>query len=474
MWDLKPGLLTKEGVLMDARKILLKAGGGRAVKIQVATTASWPKLRGRFSRIAQNWADAQNFTGSPGTLLQVPDGKGALAEVILGSKPDDDGFRLARLYRQLPPGVYMFGGTKSEIPEFAELAWCLEAYGFDRYKTGARKFPSLVCSPHVDYEGVARLASATYLVRDLINTPSNDFGPDELEVATRKVASQYKAKFGVIKGEALRRGFPMIHAVGKASPRLPRLIDFSWGAARAPRVTLVGKGVCFDTGGLDIKPASGMILMKKDMGGAANVLGLAQMIMDARLPVRLRVLIPAVENSIAGNAFRPGDILKSRKGLTVEIGNTDAEGRLVLGDALALADEEAPDLLIDMATLTGAARVALGPDLPPFYTGDEKLAGDLTRHSQGQKDPLWRMPFWEPYYSLIESPVADMNNSADTSFAGSLTAALFLKRFVENAKSYLHLDIYGWTPTAKPGFPKGGEAQGIRALFSLIAERYKK
>lgn len=456
---------------MDARKILLKAGGGKAIKIQVATAATWPKIRGQLSSIAQAWAEAQNFTGSPGNCLQIPDGKGAVAEVILGSNQGDDGFQLARLYRQLPPGTYAFG---RESPKFAELAWCLEAYAFDRYKANAKKFPSLVCSSHVDCEGIVRLANATYLVRDLINTPSNDFGPDELEAAARKVASHYKAKLGVVKGEALKRGFPMIHEVGKASPRQPRLIDFSWGSARAPKVTLVGKGVCFDTGGLDIKPASGMALMKKDMGGAANVLGLAQMIMDAKLPVRLRVLIPAVENSIAGNAFRPGDILKSRKGLTVEIGNTDAEGRLILGDALALADEESPDLLIDMATLTGSARVALGPDLPPFYTNDEKLAGDVTRHAEGQKDPLWRMPFWEPYYALFESPVADMNNSADTSFAGSITAALFLKRFVENGKSYLHLDIYGWTPTAKPGFPKGGEAQGIRALFSLISERYKK
>jgi leucyl aminopeptidase len=474
MQCLPPGLLTKEGVLMDARKIPLKAGGSKAVKIQVATKASWAKLRGRLSRVAQTWANAQNFLGSPGTLLQIPDGRGAIAEVILGSSPGDDGFRLARLYRQLPPGTYMFTGGKSETPEFAELAWCLEAYAFDRYKTSPKKFPSLVCASHVDYEGIVRLVNATYLVRDLINTPSNDFGPDELEAAARKVATRYKAKLGIVKGEALKRGFPMVHEVGKASPRQPRLIDFSWGAARAPRVTLIGKGVCFDTGGLDIKGASGMALMKKDMGGAANVLGLAQMIMDAGLPVRLRVLIPAVENSIAGNAFRPGDILKSRKGLTVEVGNTDAEGRLILADALALADEETPDLLIDMATLTGSARVALGPDLPPFYTSDEKLAGDVSRHAEGQKDPLWRMPFWEPYYALFESPVADMNNSADTSFAGSITAALFLKRFVENAKSYLHLDIYGWTPVAKPGFPKGGEAQGIRALFSLISERYKK
>ncbi len=459
---------------MEARKILLKAGGDKVIKIQVATAGTWPKIRAQLPRTAQAWADAQNFTGNSGTCLQIPDVKGAVAEVILGSNRGDDGFHLARLYRQLPTGTYAFGRAKSESLKFAELAWCLEAYAFDRYKANARKFPSLVCTSRVDYEGVVRLANATYLVRDLINTPSNEFGPDEMEAAVRKVASHYKAKLSVIRGEALKRGFPMVHEVGKASPRQPRLIDFSWGAARAPKVTLVGKGVCFDTGGLDIKPASGMAIMKKDMGGAANVLGLAQMIMDARLPVRLRVLIPAVENSIAGNAFRPGDILKSRKGLTVEVGNTDAEGRLILGDALALADEESPDLLIDMATLTGSARVALGPDLPPFYTNDEKLAGDVVRHAEGQNDPLWRLPFWEPYYSLFESPVADMNNSADTSFAGSITAALFLKRFVEKATSYLHLDIYGWTPTAKPGFPKGGEAQGIRALFSLISERYKK
>lgn len=460
--------------MMDARKILLKTAGGKATPMRVATPATWPGILARLPRHAQAWAEAQGFTGTSGDNLLIPDGKGAIAEVILGAGEGDDGFKLIRQCGQLPPGTYFFEAEKQGTPEFAELAWCLEAYGFDRYKSQTRKTRRLVCSKHVDYDGVVRLANATYLVRDLINTPSNDLGPDELEDAARRVASRYKAKLRVTAGEALKRGFPMIHAVGQASPRQPRLIDFSWGAARAPRVTLVGKGVCFDTGGLDIKPASGMALMKKDMGGAANVLGLAQMIMDAKLPVRLRVLIPAVENAIAGNAFRPGDILKSRKGLTVEIGNTDAEGRLVLGDALALADEEAPDLLIDMATLTGSARVALGPDLPPFYTTDEGLAAGLTRHAGEQRDPLWRMPFWEPYYTLFESPVADMNNNADSSFAGSITAALFLKRFVEKAKSYVHLDIYGWTPTAKPGFPKGGEAQGIRALFSLISERYKK
>jgi leucyl aminopeptidase len=301
-----------------------------------------------------------------------------------------------------------------------------------------------------------------------------DMGPDELEGAARKVAQRHRARLRVVKGQRLARDFPMIHAVGQASTRRPRLIDLTWGRAQAPKVTLVGKGVCFDTGGLDIKTASGMLLMKKDMGGAANVLGLAQMIMDAKLKVRLRVLIPAVENAIAGNAFRPGDVLKSRKGIRVEIGNTDAEGRLILGDALALADEESPDLLVDMATLTGAARVALGPDLPPFYTSDEGLAQDIARHAAAVNDPLWRMPLWTPYYALIESQTAELSNAGESGYAGSVTAALFLKRFVERAKAYVHFDIFAWTPIPKPGRPKGGEAQAIHALFGLIAERYAK
>jgi leucyl aminopeptidase len=460
--------------MIDARKILLKSGGKNAVKLEIVTQSSWPGTRTMLSEFSKKWSDGQGFTGATGSILQFPDDKGALALVFVGSTEGEDGFPLARLCRQLPPGTYVLDDTALPSPRHMELAWCLESYYFDRYKHQPRETPRLVCSKHVNYEDVVSQANATYLVRDIINTPANDMGPDELEAAARKIASSHKAEFSVVSGAALQRGFPLVYDVGKASPRHPRLIDFSWGEPSAAKVTLVGKGVCFDTGGLDIKSASGMALMKKDMGGAANVLGLAQMIMDAKLPVRLRVIIPAVENSIAGNAFRPGDVLKSRKGLSIEIGNTDAEGRLVLGDALCLADEQSPDLLIDMATLTGAARVALGPDLPPFYTTDENLASDIARHSVQQKDPLWRLPFWEPYYALFESPVADMNNSSDSGFAGSITAALFLKRFVEKAKSYVHFDVYGWTPSAKPGNPKGGEAQGIRALFALIAERYKK
>jgi leucyl aminopeptidase len=298
-------------------------------------------------------------------------------------------------------------------------------------------------------------------------------GPEQLAEAARQLAERFGAEFSCIVGDELTaRNFPLIHAVGMASPRAPRLIELNWGDASHPKVTLVGKGVCFDTGGLDLKPSSAMLIMKKDMGGAANVLALALMVMDAKLKLRLRVLIPAVENAVAGNAFRPLDIFPSRKGPTVEIGNTDAEGRLVLADALALADEEAPDLLVDLGTLTGAARVALGPDLPPFYTSDETLAADVARCAKAENDPLWRLPLWAPYDSWLDSKVAHINNAPSNGFAGSITCALFLQRFVEAAKSWLHVDIYGWTPSAKPARPEGGECQAARAIYRLLSERY--
>ena len=320
---------------------------------------------------------------------------------------------------------------------------------------------------------IARMAEAAALARDLINTPSNDMGPEELALAAQALATRFGATFNCIVGNDLvQQNFPLIHAVGMASTRAPRLIDLGWGDPAHPKVTLVGKGVCFDTGGLDLKPSSGMLIMKKDMGGAANVLALAQMVMDARLNIRLRVLIPAVENAVAGNAFRPLDIFKSRKGLNVEIGNTDAEGRLVLADALALADEEKPDLLVDLGTLTGAARVALGPDLPPFYTNDEALAEAVASNAKSENDPLWRMPLWPPYDSWLDSKVADINNAPSGGFAGSITCALFLQRFVTDAKSWLHVDIYGWTPSAKPARPEGGECQAARAIYKLLSQRY--
>ena len=443
---------------------------GKAIPLRVVTKDELTAVKASLPPLQQKWLAANRFEAEANRHLALPDQAGAIERVLLGSSTGAaaDAFDFGRLVRFLPPGLYRLEGQLGDA-RLAVLGWCLEAYDFlGKDKPAAR----LLCPSGVDRAEVLRAAEAVWLVRDLINTSAAALGPVELEMAARQVTRTFKAKLSVTKGKALERGFPLIHHVGKASPRRPRLIDFRWGHKRDPKVTLVGKGVCFDTGGLDIKPAAGMALMRKDMGGAASVLGLAQMIMSAKLRVRLRVLIPAVENSIAGNAFRPGDVLKSRKGLTVEIGNTDAEGRLILADALALADEEAPDLLIDLATLTGAARVALGPDMPPFYTDDDRLALDIARHALGENDPLWRMPLWQPYNRLFESAVADLNNSSDSGFAGSLTAALFLKRFTAKATSYVHFDIFAWTPTARPGRPKGAEAQAMRALFALIHERY--
>ena len=456
--------------MTDPASVLLAPSEG-GIPITLVAAGEWEKFRRQLSADLRRWCDANAFSAQPGRSLPVPGEKGALKQVVVGRPPDGDSFALSRLCRSLPEGRYRLEGDVAEAG-LAALGWCLEAYGFERYGKSQQPVAKLVCPAGVDYAAILRAARASYLVRDLVNTPASDLGPDELEAAAARLAGAHRAKLTVTAGKALEKGFPMIHAVGRASPRSPRLIDFTWGPSRAPKVTLVGKGVCFDTGGLDIKPAAGMALMKKDMGGAANVLGLAQMIMEARLRVRLRVLIPAVENAISGNAFRPGDVLRSRKGLTVEIGNTDAEGRLVLGDALALADEEAPDLLVDMATLTGAARVALGPDLPPFYTDDDELAGVISAAGGMENDPVWRLPLWTPYMRLFESSVADMNNAGDSGFAGSITAALFLRRFVEKAKSYAHFDVFAWTPTPRPGRPKGGEAQAMRALFRVISERY--
>jgi leucyl aminopeptidase len=323
-----------------------------------------------------------------------------------------------------------------------------------------------------DAAELERIAAAVTLARDLINTPSNDMGPAELEGAARELAQKHGGKFRSVSGAELERDFPLIHAVGMGSARAPRLIDFTWGRDGDPKVTLVGKGVCFDTGGLDIKSDVGMLNMKKDMGGAATALALADMLMGAGTRVRLRVLIPAVENAISGTSFRPRDIFRSRKGLTVEIGNTDAEGRLVLADALALADEEAPDLLVDFATLTGAARVALGPEVSPFFTDDDALAAELMRAAASEHDPLWRLPLWRGYDQMLESKIADTNNVGTGGHGGAITAALFLRKFVGRAKSWLHLDIFAWTPAARPGRPEGAECQSARALYAMLRDRY--
>ncbi len=458
--------------MINASEILLGHKTKSAVPLRVIAAADWQAAKAGLDKAVVTWASAQGFEASPLSLLCVADKHGGLAQVLVGApRTDDDGFALGAISSKLPAGLYAF----SDMPERAELValgWCLELYKHDPFRPLKLKDVKLVCPRGVDRDGVIALANASFDVRDQVNLPSNLFGPDQLEMAARAVAKTHNAKFNVISGAKLEKEFPLVHVVGAASPRAPRLIDFSWGNPKHPKVTLVGKGVCFDTGGLDIKPSSSMLLMKKDMGGAANVLGLAQLIMGAKLKLRLRVLLPAVENAIAGNAFRPGDVFKTRKGLTVEIGNTDAEGRLVLCEALALADEESPELIVDMATLTGAARVALGPDLPPFYTDDDEVASGLAKHAELTNDPLWRMPLWGAYNAMIDTPIADINNAGQGGFAGSITAALFLRRFVEKARAHVHFDIFAWVPTAKPGRPRGGEQQAMRAVFSYLSERY--
>jgi leucyl aminopeptidase len=447
-----------------------------AIPITFVTKSTWDAIQASLPDPARQFALANGFAAKPGAWLALPDADGRIAQVLFGlddaNSKSRDPFRPGALPGVLPSGLYRFANAPHDA-RLAALAFALGSYRFTRYRKADVSDVRLVPPDGVDAAQIAGIAEAAMLARDLVNTPSNDMGPAELALAAQAVADRFGASFTCIVGaDLLQQNFPLIHAVGMASSRAPRLIELIWGDPAHPKVTLVGKGVCFDSGGLDLKPSSGMLIMKKDMGGAANVLALAQMVMAAKLKLRLRVLIPAVENAVAGNAFRPLDIFPSRKGLSVEIGNTDAEGRLVLADALAYADEEEPDLLIDMGTLTGAARVALGPDLPPFYTNDETLALDVARCAQEENDPLWRMPLWPPYDSWLDSKVANLNNAPSGGFAGSITCALFLQRFVERAKSWLHLDIYAWTPSAKPARPEGGECQAARAIFKLLGERY--
>ncbi|TCD16429.1 leucyl aminopeptidase family protein [Oricola cellulosilytica] len=422
----------------------------------------------------QDWVDASAFKAGAGTVLVVPDRKpGGIAGAVLGLGDGDDPFVSGALASKLPAGDWFFDSPSTADIRLASLGFLMGAYRFARYRKFPEERPSLILDGSLDRSELVALAEAVWLARDLVNTPANDLGPDGIEAAARLVAKDRKMSVRVVKGgELQKKNFPLIHAVGQASQSAPRLIDMRWGRRGAPRLTLVGKGVSFDSGGLDIKPASGMRNMKKDMGGAANILALARLVIDARLDVRLRVLIPAVENAISGSAFRPGDIYRSRKGLTVEIGNTDAEGRLVLADAIALADEEKPDMILDMATLTGAARVALGPDVPPFFTTDDAFADSLSAASLIEHDPVWRLPLWAPYLRGLSSGVADLCNVTTDGFAGSVTAALFLQQFVTGAKSWAHFDIFAWNPVAKPHAPVGGEAHAIRAIFAALRQRY--
>ena len=418
-----------------------------------------------------NWLRTQGFKGALGTAATVPDESGRIALAVAGygdaAARRRGRFHLAAAATRLPEGTYRISGDLPDA-EIETLGWLLESYRFDRYRTQSTMKARLIAPEGIDAAKIEAIAAGEFLTRDLINTPSSDMGPEALEAAARDLAKQHGASISVVTGDdLLTQNFPMIHAVGRASDEAPRLIDMSWGD-KGPKLTLVGKGVCFDTGGLNIKPGSSMGLMKKDMGGSANVLGLAHMIMVLGVDVQLRVLIPAVENAIDGSAFRPQDILTARNGMTVEINNTDAEGRLVLADALALGAESNPDLMISMATLTGAARVAVGPDLAPFYA-DDTFADVLAGNAIKAADPVWRMPFHEPYEKMIEPGIADLDNAPSGGFAGSITAALFLRRFVADTR-YAHFDIYGWQPTAAPARPKGGVGQGIRALLESLPE----
>jgi leucyl aminopeptidase len=419
-----------------------------------------------------SWLRANGFTGAAGSVCVIPSAGGIAAVVAgLGSETDlkRTRFGLADIRSKLPNATYqlMTTLTGTQLDEQV-LGWLLAGYVFDRYAKKSHPQAQMIAPEGVDALRLEAIAQGEFLTRDLINTPASDMGPAELEDAANTLAKSFDAQVSTIQSDALLdENFPMIHAVGRASPRGPRLIDMRWGS-KGPKLTLVGKGVCFDTGGLNLKPGSSMGLMKKDMGGAATVLGLAHMIMALGVPIQLRVLIPAVENSVSGNAFRPQDILTSRKGLTVEINNTDAEGRLVLADALALADEEETDLIVSMATLTGAARVAVGPDLSPFFATQAQDAAAVAKGAEVASDPVWQLPYWEPYEKMIEPGIADLDNAPAGGMAGCITAALFLRRFVTQTPRYMHFDVYGWCPSALPGRPKGGVGMGARALLAAL------
>ncbi len=450
-----------------------------ATPVWLVSAETWPTVKSTIGAAAAAFAERCGFQPKAGRMQLLPGEGGALAGVLFGvdavNAPTRDPFAPGKLATSLPEGAYRFANAAPDA-DLAALGFLLALYRYDRFKPDQGPKPRLVAPDEVDAIKIQRIAEAVAYGRDLVNAPANVLGPDALEQEVVKLAERFDASVTVVRGdELIGANFPLIHAVGRAGAEQPRLVDFSWGREDAPKVAIIGKGVTFDTGGLDIKPASGMELMKKDMGGAATALALARMIMEAGLDLRLRTLIPIVENAISAPAMRPGDVIVSRKGISVEVGNTDAEGRMILADALALADEDAPELMFDFATLTGAARVALGPDLPPFYTDDEALAASIASHSARVRDPVWRMPLWRPYDAMIEGSVADISNSGSgAGMAGSITAALFLRRFVENTKSWAHFDVYAWNPKARAHGPAGGEIQAARALFELLGARYPR
>ena len=442
----------------------------KAVPILATDSKRMPKLLASLTPAERRLVEAVGFDGAPDSFCVLPDAKGNIARVLAGARDVRDPWALAALPHKLPRGRYALGkGPVVIAPEDAVFAWDLGSYQFTRYKKGKRKPADLQVDASARVRESLELAHAVRLVRDLVNTPAEDMGPQDLADIAQEQAERFGGEFDEWVGdELLSQNFPAIHAVGRAAARPPRLIEINWGNPKHPRVAIVGKGVCFDSGGLDIKTAEGMRLMKKDMGGAAHAIALARLVMQRKLPVRLQMLVPAVENAISGSAFRPGDVLRTRKGLTVEIGNTDAEGRLVLCDALAYAVERQPATIIDFATLTGAARVALGPELPALFSNDEKLAARLLAASEATADPMWRLPLWRNYRRLYDSDIADINNSGRGGFAGSIVGALFLDHFVPADMPWAHFDVYAWNDASRPGRPLGGEAQALRAVLAAL------
>lgn len=442
------------------------------VKIRPTSSKTLSAQSKKMAASKRNWIKAQGFDGSPGTHIALPGRDGKIDEVLVGVDNAGEPWCFAGLPEQLPAGRYTLDGFDAGDAARAALGWALGSYQFDRYRKVTAR-PSLVAPKDVDMPEVERLAKATWLVRDLVNTPAGDLGPEELAGAGEALAAEYGGKSKVIVGDKLlTAGYPAVHAVGRAASRAPRLLDFTWGDKNAPKLTLVGKGVIFDSGGLDLKPAGGMLLMKKDMGGGAHVLGIASALMDAGVDVRLRVLVPCVENAVSGNAFRPLDVLQTRKGITIEVGNTDAEGRLILSDALHEASTEEPDAIIDFATLTGAARVALGASLPALFCTDDSLANDFLDAGEAVGDPLWRLPLHRPYRRMLDSAVADISNVASGRYGGAITAALFLQEFVGKDIPWAHIDVMAYNQENLPGRPRGGEAMGLRAAYGMLKTRY--
>jgi leucyl aminopeptidase len=455
--------------------LMESARGGKAVAIAAVDAKSLRRVAERFGKPAARWVAASGFAAEAGRFCLLPDAHGHLHAVLAGVGDVQDPFALSALPQALPAGTYRLDDAGLALDaQRAALSWGLGAYRYTRYRRSGREAARLLVD-RATARAVTPLLDAISSVRDLINTPTQDMGPAELAGQVRELAQAHGGKFREWVGEGLlKANFPTIHAVGRAASRAPRLAELTWGKPGAPHVVLVGKGVCFDTGGLDIKSSDGMRWMKKDMGGAAHAIALAGLIMQAQLPVRLSVLIPAVENAVSGDAYRPGEVIRTRAGLTVEVDNTDAEGRLVLCDALAYAAESEPDLIIDMATLTGAARVALGPELPALFANRDDIAQALLNAGVRERDQLWRLPLWQPYRSMLDSRIADTGNSGSSRLGGAIVAALYLQRFVPSGVPWLHLDVYAWNDSDRPGRPHGGDAQGLRAFFRMLQERYTK